>query len=273
MGHLTGLQVLRNSLLKLIFEALGTFFLTLTFNSTQKLGFSGNQTSLLLVLWVMSIFGMKISGAHYNPAISLSFCFRKDVGSFPRILALGYILFQCLGAFAGALVSWFLYVPQPGAMLPYTSGLIYPVEYPDADGVASIAKSRFAAIIAEPLGAFFVSFFYLTQTEEKTVFSKEKAINCFIIASAYVGSRSMLAGTSFTYSGAVLNPAIALGTSFTQLFDRGVDGFQEVWIYALLPFIGAVLAVLFHEFVFKKTHEVLADDGNESDDNDTLLDK
>jgi glycerol uptake facilitator protein len=271
MGHLTGMQILRNSILKLFFEALGTAFLTLTFNSTQKLGFAQNQTALLLVLWVMSIFGMKISGAHYNPAISLSFCLRKDVGSFPRILAVAYIFAQIAGAFLGALISWFLYVN--GTQV--TSGLIYPVPYYDIDAKEfNTGKSRFAAIIAEPLGTFFVAFFYLTQTEEKTVFSKEKAINCFIIASAYIGSRSMLSANTFTASGAVLNPAIAIGTSFTQLFDRGTDGFQDVWIYGLLPFIGAVLAVLFHEFVFKKTHEVLAEnDGNESDDNDTLLDK
>ena len=75
-------------------------------------------------------------------------------------------------------------------------------------------------------------------------------------------------------SGSVLNPAIALGTSLMQLFVVDANAFQYVWIYTLLPFIGAVLAVLFHEFVFKKTHEVLHEgDGSESDDNDTLLDK
>ena len=99
-----------------------------------------------------------------------------------------------------------------------SSGLIYPtpaaIDY-------TIAKTTFAAIIAEPLGTFFVAFFYLTQTEEKTVFSKEKAINCFIIASSYVGARAMLSGYNVTLSGAVLNPAIALGTSFTMLFDKG----------------------------------------------------
>jgi len=134
------------------------------------------------------------------------------------------------------------------------------------------AASVFAAMIAEPLGAFFVSFFYLTQTEEKTSFSKEKAIHCFIMASAYVGARSMLCGQSFTRSGACLNPAIAIGTSFTQLFAHGTDEFKYIWLYGLFPFIGSVIAVLFHEFVFKKTHEVLNDEVEEEDD-DTLLDK
>jgi hypothetical protein len=47
------------------------------------------------------------------------------------------------------------------------------------------------------------------------VFSKEKAINCFIIASAYIGARAMLNGNLVTASGACLNPAIALGTNLT----------------------------------------------------------
>lgn len=276
MGHLTGIQILRNSLLKLLFECLGTLFLTLTFNCTQKFiwqspqGFSQNQTALLLTLWVLTIFGMKISGAHYNPAISISFMLRKDVGSFPRILAFAYVFVQCIGAFIGAHIAWFLLEDQRG----FNSAGNITIVANDLLGNDVSAGSVFAAIIAEPLGTFFVAFFYLTQTEEKTTFSKEKAINCFIIAASYVGARAMLSGTTFTMSGAVLNPAIAFGTNFTQLFSAGSGAFKYVWLYTLLPFVGSVLAVLFHEFVFKKTHEVLnEDDGNDSDDNDTLLDK
>ena len=81
----------------------------------------------------------------------------------------------------------------------------------------------------------------------------------------------MLNGTTFTESGAVLNPAIALGTSLTQLFVSS-DRFKWVWIYVLLPFMGTISAVLFHEFVFKKTYEALEEDDDEPDD-DALIDK
>ncbi len=33
---------------------------------------------------------------------------RKDVGSFPRILGVAYAIMQILGAFVGAMISWFL---------------------------------------------------------------------------------------------------------------------------------------------------------------------
>lgn len=82
----------------------------------------------------------------------------------------------------------------------------------------------------------------------------------------------MLSGFNVTFSGAVLNPAIGFGTSLTMLFDKGAKAFSFVWLYSLLPFAGAILAVLFHEFVFKKSQEVLNEEGDD-DDNDTLLDK
>ena len=55
--------------------------------------------------------------------------------------------------------------------------------------------------------------------------------------------------------------------------DKFLKAFKYVWIYALLPFAGAILAVIFHEFVFKKTQEVMAEDDLGSDENDNLLEK
>lgn len=83
-------QIVRYSLLKLLFECIGTMFLTIIFNCSQE---KAPQTALLLGLWVILIFGYKISGSHYNPAISLAFMMRKDVGKFPRPLAIAYITF------------------------------------------------------------------------------------------------------------------------------------------------------------------------------------
>jgi hypothetical protein len=96
------------------------------------------------------------------------------------------------------MLSWFLLVNDTIFVNLPTSGLIYPnYNLPDLSNGGYV----FSNMIAEPLGAFFVTFFYLTQTEEKTMFSKEKAINCFIIASAYVGARGMLAGRTNCLAG------------------------------------------------------------------------
>lgn len=271
MDHLSGLQLLRNSLMKLFIECFGTLFLSLAFNGSlyKNVQVNGsympipnwqqNQVTVLMTLWVLTIFAIKISGAHFNPAVSCAYMIRKDVGNFPRLLGFAYIVSQCFGAFFGALISYFLRVDN------FQAGDVLVVN----DDGANV----FAAIVAETLGSFLVVFFFLTQTEPKTTISKEKSINCFIIASAYVSARSMLYGCAYTRSGACLNPAIALGSNFTQLFEDGGEGFKWVWIYCGFPIIGALIAVLFHEYVFKKTQEVLFEGEELEDAEDTLLDK
>ena len=101
------------------------------------------------------------------------------------------------------------------------------------------------------------------------MYSKEPALNCFIIAAAYVTARAMCDGSHVIRCGAVLNPAIGFGAQMTQLF-AGTTSIKYIWIFMVLPFGGAFVAVLFHDLVFKKTQEVL---GTAQDDEDALLEK
>ena len=63
----------------------------------------------------------------------------------------------------------------------------------------------------------------MTNTDEKLLFSNEKAINCFILAASYVGARAMFYGNAVTVStyGAVANPAIAMGIQMSTLLNEG----------------------------------------------------
>jgi glycerol uptake facilitator-like aquaporin len=74
-----------------------------------------------------------------------------------------------------------------------------------------------------------------------------------IIAASYIAARTMCASNHLTATGSCLNPAIALGTSLVMLFNDGGSGFKWVWLYTLVPFAGAILGVVFHEFVFKRS--------------------
>lgn len=69
---------------------------------------------------MLTIFGSKISGAHYNPAISLAYMLRKDVGNFPRLLGIAYIIFQFIGGFLGALLAWFFVARPDGGLVEIT---------------------------------------------------------------------------------------------------------------------------------------------------------
>lgn len=55
----------------------------------------------------------------------------------------------------------------------------------------------------------------------------------------------------------VLNPAIGFGTNLVMSFDDGSTGLKYFYVYAFMPLLGAVLSVLFHELVYKKSQEVI----------------
>jgi glycerol uptake facilitator-like aquaporin len=96
----------------------------------------------LLGIFVLIIFGAKVSGSHYNPAVTLSFMFRRDTGKFSRPLGIAYILFQMAGGFVGGFLGYF-----------FTSG---------ANNFGVEEDNIFKAIMNELLGSFFLAFLYLT---------------------------------------------------------------------------------------------------------------
>ena len=72
-------------------------------------------------------------------------------------------------------------------------------------------------MIAEALGAFFIAFIYLTQTEEKTKFSKEPTLCALIMAAAYYTAISFASPPSDLR--ACLNPAIGVSSTIVMLVD------------------------------------------------------
>lgn len=249
-------KTIRDSILILLFEFLGTLMTCLLYNNVSqtvteslsgKPGSPPDYAGLLLGIFVLLIFGAKISGSHYNPAVTLGFMLRRDVGRFSRILGIAYILFQLGGAFCGALAA--LMVNGKGGQLAVHDG--HSIE----------------AMGAEVLGSFFIVFMFLTQTEDKTKLAKDPAITTLIIASSQVTALIM---TSTPYrSLSCLNPAIGVSTVFIMLFKGDTAGIADIWILAIFPFIGAILAVIFHEFVYKKVQEEVEE---QEDDNEGILD-
>jgi len=73
---------------------------------------------------------------------------------------------------------------------------------------------------------------------------------------------------------AILNPAIGLANSLTKTMDVGETGLKWIWLFTPVPFLGSLIAVIFYEFIFKKTQEVLNEGITEGgEDEDNLLDK
>ena len=72
-----------------IIEFIGTFFLVLT------IGMTGDPIAIGSMLMVMVYMGGHISGAHYNPAVSISM---KIMGLLTTKELSGYIISQILGS-------------------------------------------------------------------------------------------------------------------------------------------------------------------------------
>lgn len=223
---------------KLILECFGTFVLTLLF-------FSQQQVIILVGLWVLTIFCWKISASQMNPAVTMAFMFRNDSKKIHFMLGLLMMAAQCVGAYLGAIyvdfISWGI-LP----MAPFAS------------------KWVFDAMVQEILGTFIFVLFFKIVTDERLHFSKENAINCFIIASAYVASRTIVNGAGFSISsyGACLNPAIAVGITFVSVMDDAGTTFKWFWLYWLMPFVGSLIAIIFYRFVYLKTQLMIMKDEN-----------
>ena len=239
------------------------------------------QEGILLGIWVITLFGQAISGAHFNPTVTLSAMLRKNsnFGS-RRLLGIMYIAAQCAGGVLSAMLVLFLNGNREIGMP------LIAVDIEDVD----VSTKGFSSIISEVTGTFFFVFMFMLCTDEKTRFSSDKVVNCFIIASAYISGRliaggsmvSWTVGNSFLeslttfennknlinlgalaaasahnkFSGPLLNPAIYFGQMIVMI--------EFTWIinYAICPVGGAVLAVLFYELIFVKTQDYLNDNGS-----------
>src|ERR1051325_1954067 len=85
-----------------IVEMIGTFFLVLT------VGLAGNPIAIGAVLIAMVYMGGYISGAHYNPAVTLAAMMRKKIT--PKDAA------AYMGAqFVGAILAAFVYYAVKGS--------------------------------------------------------------------------------------------------------------------------------------------------------------
>ena len=62
-----------------------------------------------------------------------------------------------------------------------------------------------------------------------------------------------------------MNPAIALGIALSGFLGDGWDSWKAIYLYPTVPFGGAVLAVIFYEFIYKKTIEALSHLAEEGD--------
>jgi len=162
----------------------------------------------LVVMAMISAVG-DISGAHFNPAVTLAFA---SGGRFPWRDVPAYALSQFLGGVAGSLtLRWLLPAHENmGATLP--------------------ALSSARTFVFEFLLTFILMFVII----HVSTGSKEKGI---VAGSAIGGTVALEALFAGTMTGASMNPARSLAPA---LVSGSLDG---LWIYLTAPLLGAVAAM------------------------------
>jgi aquaporin Z len=202
---------------KLTTEFIGTFFLSLTICTAAVYGTAGDYAPFAIAstLMVMIYAGGHISGAHYNPAVTVSIYLR---GACDKDEVLPYIASQIIAAVSAAFVVERLLLPD--ALSPEMTDL------------------GTEAIVAELLFTFALAYVILNvATTESTSDNGYygAAIAFVVLAGAItVGSISL----------ASFNPAVT-----SALIVSGKVSLADSWMHFVPQFIGAVLAT----YVYKST--------------------
>jgi glycerol uptake facilitator-like aquaporin len=212
---------------KLVAEALGTGLLVCTvvgsgimaeaLTDDVALALLGNTlpTGAILVV-LITVFG-PISGAHFNPAVTLAFFVRKDI-SLP--LATQYVLAQIVGGILGTVVAHFMFALDP----VQTSEMIRtgPAQW----GSEFVATFGLVLVIFGGISAGGTAVPWL--------------VGLYITAAYW-----------FTASTSFANPAVAIARSFTDTFS-GIRP-EDLLGFIIAQLVGALLAGVLARWLFQKS--------------------
>lgn len=197
---------------KYITEFTGTMFLVLVVGIAAIGGAAGSLAPLAIgsILMVMIYAGGHVSGAHYNPAVTLAVWIR---GKIDMRDAVTYWIAQV----GGALAAWAI------------ATFIFDIEGADTSAVKSVSQG----LGAEILGTFALAYVVLNVATSKGTSGNSfygLAIGFTVMACAF---------TFGGFSGGAFNPAVAIGACLMKGFI-----WADLWIYLVGCFGGGLLAGL-----------------------------
>jgi len=203
---------------KYIAELIGTFTLVfcgcgaIVTNEFSQGTVTHSGIALTFGLVVMSLiyaFG-DISGAHFNPAVTLAFTYAKK---FPLKEVPKYILAQCIGAIIAAVLLLILFPDNEllGTTLPQID--------------------VWRVFLFEVILTFFLMLVIINVSTG----SKESGIMAGIAIGGVVWFEAQFAGP---ITGASMNPARSIGPALVS------GHLEHLWLYIFAPIIGALLAVM-----------------------------
>ena len=207
-------------------ELIGTFALVfagcgaiMVNQKTGQLGHVGVAITFGLVIMTMVYAVGHVSGAHFNPAVTLSFALSRH---FPRRRVPLYWAAQLAGALLAATI------------LRGSLGNIANV------GATYPSGSDGQAFLWEGVMSFFLMFVIMAVATDTRAVGEAAAI----AVGATVGLDAMFGGP---ITGASMNPARSLGPGIVA------GDLHSIWVYLLAPAVGAGLAALAYALIRGET--------------------
>jgi len=205
-------------------EAFGTF--ALVFAGTGAIVINDVSGGAVTHVGVAITFGLiimtmiyalgDVSGAHFNPAVTLGFLADRKI-ELPK--ALGYVGAQLSGAFLASFILLYLF---PGHA---TLGTTLP------------AGSAGQSFVLEVILTLFLMFVILSVATG----AKERGLLAGIAIGGVVGLEAMFAGP---ICGASMNPARSIAPAIVS------GQTQYLWVYVCAPVVGALIAVGLGRVIF-----------------------
>ncbi len=184
-----------------------------------------------------------ISGAHLNPAVTLSFAL---IGQFAWAKVPGYLLAQLIGGFLGACIVYLHYLPhwratrEPEVKLSvFSTGPAIP--------------QTFSNLLSEIIGTFVLVLGLLTIGANKFT----EGLNPLIVGFLIISIGLSLGGTT----GYAINPARDLGPRLAHallpIAGKGCSNWPYAWIPVVGPLLGGSFGALFYQNVFLRKTSLL----------------
>ncbi|MBA2406721.1 MAG: aquaporin family protein [Chitinophagales bacterium] len=205
-------------------EFIGTFFLVFTIGGAVASGSTLAPLAIGAILTVMVFAGGHISGAHYNPAVSLAMVIRRKMKISEMFF---YWTAQLMGGFLGALTSHVITGKNESTVM---------------EPALNITSSM--PLLAELLGTFALTYVVLNVAT-----AKDNAGNSFYglaIGFTVVAMAVAIGGIS----GGAFNPAVGIGRSVANLVIGSGTSIGNAWIYIIGPLAGATLAAYTFKYLY-----------------------
>lgn len=232
-----------DDLRKMAAEAVGTFGLVfagtgaiIVDSETGALGHVGIAITFGLIIMTMIYATGHISGAHFNPAVTIALTFLREV----KVRDAGiYIAMQIIGGVLGALLTKAL-LEDEGEGSQYGSTLVSD----------RLSDGTLPGMVVEGIGTFLLVFAIIGVAVNPGGIREWSGL----VIGATLGLIVMVFGP---LTGAGFNPARSFGAAIVGDFGGGG---QFVLVYVLAPILGALLAAVVGRQLFIKPHRDVTPD-------------